>query len=121
MLTLAQICLKEKHVQLAEKALALDLRMKILNNELGELQFMHDSEERLLLPYKLQLLPYLKSLYAFFKQLSTQHDSTEVRVQDLTSYFFKIWSVINCLAVIQESNNEAGDSSSDKILKTNQR
>lgn len=36
-LTLAQICLKQNHFQLSQKALALDLRMKILNNEMGEL------------------------------------------------------------------------------------
>ena len=36
MLTIAQICLKEKHSALAEKAIALDLRMKIFNNEMGE-------------------------------------------------------------------------------------
>mgnify|MGYP007004946535 CR=1 FL=1 len=36
-LTIAQICLKAKHFQLSQKALALDLRIKILNNEMGEL------------------------------------------------------------------------------------
>ena len=98
---------------MAEKALALDLRMKILNNEMGELQFVQDNDARSLLPYKHQLLPYLKSMYAFFKQLMTQ-DATVSSVHDLTSYFFKIWSVINYLAIIQE--NGANDSSSDKLL-----
>ena len=36
MLTIAQICLKENHKSFAEKAIALDLRMKIFNNEMGE-------------------------------------------------------------------------------------
>ena len=36
-LTLAQICLKENNEKMAEKALKLDLRMKILNEQIGDL------------------------------------------------------------------------------------
>ena len=38
MISLARICLKQDHFQLSQRALAIDLRMKLLNNEMLELQ-----------------------------------------------------------------------------------
>lgn len=103
-LTLAQICFKARHVSLSRKALALDLRMMILNNEMGEFQsLVHDYiiDESVLRPYRLQLLPYLKSFYVFFKQIMAE----QCYDPDIGKYFFKIWSVINYLATIRESDN----------------
>ena len=38
MISLARICLNQDHFQLSQRALAIDLRMKLLNNEMFELQ-----------------------------------------------------------------------------------
>ena len=78
-LTLAQICLKQNHFQLSEKALALDLRMKILNNEMGELQLVIQDfvDEGANFHYRMQLLPYLQSMLSLFKQLMNTEENAK--------------------------------------------
>ena len=64
---------------------------------MGELQLeIQDFDEGILQLYKLQLLPYLQSMYALFNQLMALSSDGN----DLVTYFLKIWSVLNYLATI---------------------
>lgn len=73
------------------------------------------TDEDVLLSYRLQLLPYLKSFYVYFKQilaeLSSDNGSSRVQIADFAKYFFKIWSVINYLAMIRESSDSMHEDS----------
>lgn len=73
-LTIAKICLKEKHVDLANKALALDLRIKILNSEMCD---VYSQDVKVVQALKKQLLPYLKSLFELFRQLLNLYEDND--------------------------------------------
>ena len=68
-ITLAQLCFYDSpHNKFAEALLSLDLRIKIANNEIGELIQQQGNVSGVAQPLsKLQLLPYLQSLFGLFK------------------------------------------------------
>jgi hypothetical protein len=88
--------LKEHNQEIAEKALALDLRIKILNNEICD---YHSPEKQELQAFKMSMLPYLKSFNVFFRQLISLSDQTSV--EHISSLFLKIWSVISLLVAME--------------------
>ena len=71
MLNLAQLSIKSGQVNMAHDALTIDLRFKMVNNQITEYYLSRETilnQKRSLVSYKMQCLPYLKSLYLFFAQ-----------------------------------------------------
>lgn len=69
MLSLAQISLRTNQSKLVEHALQLDLRIKILNNELTAFQFEQPAylnQQNQLISHKHSVVTYLKALINFF-------------------------------------------------------
>ena len=69
-------------------------------------------DERSLAPYKLQLLPYLKSFYVFFNQLVALPESDASISHSLSNHFLSIWSVMTHLVSIGERGLEIDDNES---------
>ena len=73
------------------------------------------NDERSLVPYKLQLLPYLKSFFVFFKQLITLPNDDPSMLHSLSNHFLSIWSVMTHLVSIGEKGLEFDDNESTQL------
>ena len=92
-LTLAQISLRTNQGKLVEHALQLDLRIKILNNEITAYQFEQPAFQNLqnqLISHKHSTVTYLKALVTFFDTWMTgpgshpnSHSPSVIEPEDL--------------------------------------
>ena len=72
----------------------------------------HSSEVRALHTFKMSMLPYLKSLNAFFSQLASLKDQSSVH--HMSSLFLKIWSVISLMVAMEQDPADENFSSLDR-------